>query len=162
VILTQYPRPTSLFRRLDVIPFRRSDGLPSAVFALSPFHSHSYKCPLPQTLSFDTLTNARGVWGPSNGSTFNVPLPSLSFQPLAHSSALQGEGVRSFFCTLPFRESSDSPTLGHCDFPTPDVFMSHQSPVRRTCIRCTIGANLSLGQTFFGSPFRTFILCGRV
>jgi hypothetical protein len=36
---------------------------PSTAFALTPFPAHPYKCPLPQTLLFDTLTNARGVGG---------------------------------------------------------------------------------------------------
>ena len=36
---------------------------PSTAFALTPFPAHPYKCPLPQTLLFDTLTNARGVEG---------------------------------------------------------------------------------------------------
>jgi hypothetical protein len=40
---------------------------------VSPLASHPYKCPLPQTLSFDILTNARGVWGLPLSQPFIVP-----------------------------------------------------------------------------------------
>jgi len=57
------PRPASWFRRSDLTTFRRSDDLPRpAERRVSPCRSHPYKCPLPQTLSFDILTNARGVY----------------------------------------------------------------------------------------------------
>jgi hypothetical protein len=44
----------------------------------TPAESSPYKCPLPQPLSFDILTNARGVWGTlqrSNVLTFNSSSP---------------------------------------------------------------------------------------
>ena len=52
MIASHYPRPASLSRHRDENPA-----------TVTPLHSHPYKCPLPQTLSFDILTNARGGWG---------------------------------------------------------------------------------------------------
>jgi hypothetical protein len=46
--------------------------------------------------------------------------------------------------------------------PEGTMLLSDRLPVPKTCIWRTIGENLSLGQTVHGSPFRTFILCGRV
>jgi hypothetical protein len=53
------PRPVSLSRHHDEnhVP-TRPEGRRA-----TPFVSHSYKCPLPQLLSFDNLTNARGYGG---------------------------------------------------------------------------------------------------
>ena len=60
------PRPVSLSRHHDENPVpARPEGRRA-----TPFVSHSYKCPLPQLLSFDNLTNARGVWGAPNISIF--------------------------------------------------------------------------------------------
>jgi hypothetical protein len=55
VIASRYPRLPSLSRHCDENPV-----------TVTPLLSHPYKCPIPQTLSFDTLTNARGVWGSSS------------------------------------------------------------------------------------------------
>jgi len=52
VIASHNPRLASLSRHHDENPR-----------TATPFLSHPYKCPLPQPLSFDILTNARGVWG---------------------------------------------------------------------------------------------------
>jgi len=51
VIASRHPRPASLSRRRDENPV-----------IVTPLVSHPYKCPLPQTLSFDIPTNARGVY----------------------------------------------------------------------------------------------------
>jgi len=58
VIATHHPRPFIFFRQRFNVPTCKR----STAFALSPYRSHPYKCPLPQTLSFDILTNARGVY----------------------------------------------------------------------------------------------------
>ena len=51
MIVSHPPRPASLSRHCDENPV-----------TVTPLVSHPYKCPLPQTLSFDILTNARGVY----------------------------------------------------------------------------------------------------
>ncbi len=45
--------------------------------------------------------------------------------------------------------------IAHFLSPLPD-----RLPVPRTCIRRTIGANVSLEQTFYGSPFLLFSCVG--
>jgi hypothetical protein len=70
VILTQHPRPSTSSPQCAVsIPdatagrFNVPTCERSTVFALTPYRSQPYKCPLPQPLSFDNHTNARGVGG---------------------------------------------------------------------------------------------------
>ena len=201
MILTQHPRPASLFRRSDVITFRRSDGLPSAailtqhprpstsspqrfnvptckrstLLVLSPYRSHPYKCPLPQPLSFDNHTNARGC------------TPTLPILGIVHKGAAQiGHFFSAFFSSaytlfqvtypvtpllatltktagcIPNNSHSGTRRSNVSTFRRSNGPLSHRLPVPKTCICRTIGANLSLGQTVHGSPFRTFILCGRV
>jgi hypothetical protein len=86
VIPTQQPRsstsspqcavsiPDATAGRFNVPTCKRS-----MVFALTPNRSHPYKCPLPQPLSFDILTNARGVYPHAshsgNCSQFATPEP---------------------------------------------------------------------------------------
>jgi hypothetical protein len=53
VKISRHPRPAGLYRHRDE---KRAPA--------SSFFSSVYKCPLPQLLSFDILTNAPGVWGP--------------------------------------------------------------------------------------------------
>ena len=62
VIASRYPRLPSLSRHCDENPV-----------TVTPLVSHPYKCPIPQTLSFDTLTNARGYGGLPLSQPFLVP-----------------------------------------------------------------------------------------
>ena len=62
----------------------------STVLALSPYHSHSYKCPLPQPLSFDNHTNAPGCGG------------------YARSSALFCRFLHQECCTTLFQSSAST------------------------------------------------------
>jgi hypothetical protein len=182
VILTQQPRPSISSPQCAVtIPDATAGrfNVPtcdrSTAFALTPYRSQSYKCPLPQPLSFDNHTNARGVGGTlallHSFVALCVKCVSQLFcnQALPHSfSKLPGCHPTIPILARPELRGERIPAMGTRPFQLSTIDfqllspLSHQSPVRRTCIRCTIGANLSLGQTVHGSPFRTFILCGRV
>jgi hypothetical protein len=93
----------------------------------------------------------------TNNSHFGSPRVSLRGTP--HSA------LRSFCAFSVFAQdssSSPSPVTGHGSRNTVSITcLLDRLPVPRTCILGTIGANLSLQQTFYGSPFLLF-LCGRV
>jgi len=60
------------------------------VYTATPLLSHPYKCPLPQLLSFDILTNARGVWGGQHLTLTRV----LDLTPLAATlTKIRGVGA---------------------------------------------------------------------
>ena len=169
-----------------------------------------YKCPLPQPLSFDILTNAPGVWGSTSPFLKSYLNSFRSQRAFSRKKSYCKSPVFLALRTLPSSVSCNSFTshsyencrvyTNNSHFGSPRVLSrgtfllviwqerasvctsapestSHQAritthesqvtclpdrlPVPRTCILRTIGAILSLQQTFSGSLFLLF-LCGRV
>jgi len=175
VIVSHHARPASPSRCCD-----------ENLATLNLAESSPYKCPLPQPLSFHILPNARGVWGPAppfpDVLTFrhcdvqtSAPAPIFPVSPLAatlmdspvtvankrlteeltplDATLTKNTGVGPHLSCRPL----NVPTFKRSNDP-----LSDSLPVPTTCIRRTIGAIGSIGQTVYGSPFLKFILCGRV
>jgi hypothetical protein len=98
VILSHHPRPDSpsCFHDENLAP-ARPEGR-----RVTPLVSHPYKCPLPQPLSFDILTNARGVYphASHSGNCSQFATPEPLFQRFLFKSlhTLPSSVSRKFLC----------------------------------------------------------------
>ena len=98
MIASRHPRPASpsCFYDENLAP-ARPEGR-----RVTPLVSHPYKCPLPQTLSFDILTNARGCGGYARSlalfcrsllqERFTIPLSSTASTLFLKTAGVWGAG----------------------------------------------------------------------